>query len=362
VAAFAWRLTVCIGLVIAAEALFAGAGVALAAVAVVLWLGFPLARFARYLVLGNRQEQPNRMRFALVSAAAAAGAILLFTCVPWPWRVSAPAVVRYAEPTIVRTETDGFVERIHVQPGDAVRAGQVLVTLHNRQLEIDRQDLELAITESGLKSRTYHRQGRVAACQAEEQTRLALEARAQQKQQELESLVVRAPAAGQIVQLDPEPLLGRYVPRGSALMVIANEEHKELALSIDQDDSRPFNDARGRLLSAYIPAWETTGLTCRLEQVEPRATTDILLPEQAAPHGGRLDVKPTRPAAGSTEPAWSHLTPQFSGRATLTAAQSRQLHAGQRGTVVLDEHPGTVGQVLTTYLRNWLRHRLAALR
>jgi hypothetical protein len=105
-----------------------------------------------------------------------------------------------------------------------------------------------------------------------------------------------------------------------------------------------------------------TGLDCRLDQVEPRATTEIFLPEQAAIHGGSLDVKPTRSSTDTDAPAWSHLKPQFTGRVTLATSQSQQLHAGQRGKILLDTHRGSFGDVLISRTRAWIRRRTEAVR
>lgn len=227
IAAFAWRIVVCVGLIIAAEALFAGVGVVFAVVAVLLWLGFPLVRFTRFLVKGTAHERPSIARLALAVGTVAALVALWFTVVPWPGSVSAPAVVRYVSPSVVRTETDGFVAQIHVEPGEFVRAGQALVTLGNRDLQLQQRDLQLAIAQSRLRSRSHHRHGNVAAQQAEEKTRIALESRSQQKQQELDALTVRAPVDGQIVKAELDSLLGQYVPRGTPLVVIADESRKE---------------------------------------------------------------------------------------------------------------------------------------
>jgi hypothetical protein len=50
------------------------------------------------------------------------------------------------------------------------------------------------------------------------------------------------------------------------------------------------------------------------------------------------------------------------GKVTLAAKQSRALHAGQRGTVVLERYRGAFGQELVSRVRDYIRRRMQAVR
>ena len=78
-----WRILVCVGLVISASALFAGAGVVIAAGAVVAWLLAPAVRFTTYLVRGTPTERPRLWRFAWSSTLLAALVVVPLGSVPW---------------------------------------------------------------------------------------------------------------------------------------------------------------------------------------------------------------------------------------------------------------------------------------
>ena len=69
-ASFVWRIVICVSMTITAATLFHGAGIALACVAVVLWLGLPTLHFVKYFVIGKPGEQPRRIRFVLTAGSA----------------------------------------------------------------------------------------------------------------------------------------------------------------------------------------------------------------------------------------------------------------------------------------------------
>ena len=84
--------------------------------------------------------------FSLTAVMAAA---FLHFC-PSPTVISAPVVIDYEPMSVVRAQTAGFAETIHVENGDYVEPGQLLVTLENRELA-------LALNRNiGIKSESTH--------------------------------------------------------------------------------------------------------------------------------------------------------------------------------------------------------------
>jgi putative peptide zinc metalloprotease protein len=66
-----WRMAVSVSLIAAAAVWFEGAGIMLAAGAVLAWFLYPLWCGLRYVVVGSAFEQPHRMRFVTIAACAA---------------------------------------------------------------------------------------------------------------------------------------------------------------------------------------------------------------------------------------------------------------------------------------------------
>ena len=93
-------------------------------------------------------------RRMVISMTLAAAALCVFIAIlVQPGRVGVPAVVEYAPLSVVRAAAPGFVTEICVASGDTVVAGQPIVVLRNDELQAELADLELALSESLIKSR-----------------------------------------------------------------------------------------------------------------------------------------------------------------------------------------------------------------
>ena len=242
-----WRVIVCTTLVLAAEMMFAGFGLILASLALLSWIAVPVARLATYATQGNSRERPSRWRLAIVAASAIAGVTAAFTIVPWPFPVAAPAMVRYAHPGTLRTAVAGFVREVRVRPGDRVQHGQILVVLESPELRQRLRDLQLALQQSQVRSRVYYGRKDVAALQAEASVQEGLTSREAECRQQVDSLIVRAPADGEILGVDLDSLTGRYLPPGAELLQVVDPCKMEVFVSLSQDKQTHFLCTWGRL-------------------------------------------------------------------------------------------------------------------
>ena len=356
IASFLWRIMVCVGLVIAAEALFYGAGIVLSILAIALWVAFPLVRFVRYLSHRNGKEQTNLVWFAATAGTTGSLLLITFTAVPWPWRIEAPAVVRFAPLTNVRAESPGFVRQIHVKSGDQVQAGQALLTLENAELQVELSDLNLSIQQSELRCRNFYREGRLAAYQAENKMRAALESRANQRQKQIDQLTIRAPRNGVVMGDELISLAGRFVTIGTEVLKVADESQKELLISVAQEDRKHFASALDTNVRIQTLATQPYFVS-RLATVNPRASTDIDEPALAAISGGPLPVRAQGAHESNGSTKMKLLEPRFTGTVSLGPTQSKQLKAGQTALVQLSETRGSIGAVLWSHVRKWIRNR-----
>ena len=114
-AAWWWRLVVCVSLIAGAAALFHGAGIVIAAVAIFSWFIVPA-----YRTLHALWAEPDRKKqlrpIAIVGAIAVLGGMLL-CYTPWPFPGRSPGIVEYEPLSIARAESSGFVREILVTPG-----------------------------------------------------------------------------------------------------------------------------------------------------------------------------------------------------------------------------------------------------
>ena len=357
-AAFCWRIVVCAGLLIAASALFHGAGIILAAFGVATWLVAPVLRFGRRALRAGPTRRPNWFRLAAVLTsvtmvvAALAGA-------SWPAAVRAPAFVEYAPLTVIRAASDGFVEEIFVSGGQSVKEGQVLAVLQNRELRAQLADVELRIDQSRIRSRQHQGDSEIAMLQAEAAARDAMEKQRDELRREVDGLTIRAPRSGKIIGRNLASLRGMYAEKGTQLLEIGNEEHKELRLSVAQDDIDRFADRRGQQIHVRLPGKES--FLCSLTSISPSASVEPPHPALCAPFGGPLTVCRKASSADHASPAddLKHelIEPRFTGTVRLERHHGQRLRAGQIGVVTFHDGRETIGAHLHRIVSDWVQRR-----
>ena len=356
-ASLIWRLLICVTLIVAAATMFHGAGIVLAALAMVMWIGMPTLRFVNCSVFGKVNERLRWSRFLSTVGVCAASSIVIFGFTPWPGSCEAPAVVEYSPHTVIRAASSGFVKTVYVEAGQCVNSGQLLIELENRDLVHELHDIELQIDQSELRSRQHEQKSELAAEQSETHARDALRTQLAEKRTQVEHLTIYAPSAGMIVRRDLASFVGRYLREGDELLAIGDEASKELRLSVSQEDLDVFTQCRGKAVCINIPG-ESLRYS-KLEQVIPRATLAVPHPALATTNGGSLPVKPVSShSKASDEDPYELISPHFTAIVPLNESDSRDLHSGQRVWVSYRPMRESIGQHLYYAASNWIRSRL----
>jgi putative peptide zinc metalloprotease protein len=354
IAAFAWRIFICVSLSILATALLYGFGMALAILGILMWVGMPLWRLAKLMLGHSSAAPPDFRRLAFVTAPLIAVAILSLFLIPWPFQVSAPAIVQYHGESIVRADVAGFIQEVHVDAGAIVRKGDVLFELENSQLAAQLTQLEADREISVVRSRRHHNDRSVSSWQSELGFRHSIEQKLNELRDRLDNLKVRAKRDGQIVGTELSSLPGRYVDRGQELAKVVDVSNKEIAIAVGQRDFQPFADsvehtarfsnATGQLVSYG-----------KLISVEPTASesTDGRLTSAA---GGPLAVLPSSesPDDGSQSSSMQLVYPHFKGIVQLPTDSADALKPGMIGTVTLARYPASIATHVLYETRQWL--------
>jgi putative peptide zinc metalloprotease protein len=361
--ALVWRLMVSIGLIIAAQTLFKGAGLVLAGLSVVMWWGLPLWRLISYVAVGNTREQPRRLYILAVSSSIAIVVSAVLFGLRWPGVVSAPAVVQYAPLAVVRADSPGFVQQLLVESDQAVESGQLLAVLRNDELAMELVDLKLAIQQGQLRRRRHQGGEETASAQIEERFLEALHEQLREKTRQAEKLLLRAPFAGRVIGYDLVSLQDTYLKPGDEFCSIAGGgEHKELSLSISQSDAELYADRIDQTLEVRI--WGQRGrlLAGRLTRLTPQASQKVPHEALSAAAGGPLIVQPAmgkKPSSDqASEESYELIQPRFAGIVQFDATPGVALRAGQRATVRFHTHHETVGGHLYRMMHQWLRDKI----
>lgn len=353
VAAFAWRLLICVGLVITASALFEGLGVLLAAAGLVAWFGKPVWRTGR-LLAELRQLSPRlfvrTLTVSCVAIALVAGALLL---TPWPGGRTAPGYVEFRDFTVVRAGSPGFVSRLHVLDGEHVEAGEPLVELTNPQLKSKVIDLQLALDQSRLRQQQHIQKQDAVALQVETENRNAILKRLAEKQKQQDSLVVRAPQSGRVLVRGLAWKRGTWLAEGDELLLVGDESHKEFRASLSQEDvdSLAAVDFKKRL---PVRIHARSPVAASLNRVTPRASSKPLHESLTAAGGGRLAVR-----EADDESGYELVEPRFIAEFTLPANSVERFPTGAIGEVRLQPRRyDSLGEGLYRSVSEWIDARI----
>ncbi len=214
----------------------------------------------------TRRRDPLPKLLAVALALALAG----LTCLPVTYRVGAPARIEGAVQRVVAAPMDGYLHKSHVRPGDAVRAGDLLVELADQDLLLEQRKWEGALAQ--------HENGFAAALARADRSQFVItqgkagEARAQLElvRQQLARTRLLAPIDGIVIKGDLSQALGAPVQRGDALLTLAPAERYRLIVDVDERDIASVRVGQaGQLALASLPG-DSLGLV--VERVTPVAT------------------------------------------------------------------------------------------
>jgi hypothetical protein len=211
---------------------------------------------------GHRQTRRGAAFAALLLAAA--------VLVPLPWKIGGHARLEGAVQRVLVAPADGFLRKVNARPGEAVKAGQVLVELADQDLQLEQQRWQstLAQHENAYAAANAHadrtqqviHQSRAAEAEAQ----LAL------VQMKLERGRIAAPFDGLVVQGDLSQSLGAPLNQGAELMTLAPLGQFRVIVEVDERDIATIAvGQRGSLALSALP-WDT--LPIRVTRITPIAT------------------------------------------------------------------------------------------
>ena len=224
-------VTIAIALFVATQ--FLVVGILLAMWAIVTMIGLPVFKGLKYL-FSSPALTFKRARAVSVSTAFLAGLLIFLCLIPMPFRSNAEGVIWFADEAIVRASADGFVYELGVDPGQRVEKGQVLLKLHDAELEAQVQLSAARVRElEALYSAEFVRDQSRASVVREQ---LAAERAALERARErLEGLSVKAGADGVFVLPEAANIRGRFFAKGALLGYVVEKGQPLARVVVDQN-------------------------------------------------------------------------------------------------------------------------------
>lgn len=191
---------------------------------------------------------------------AAALATLALALLPLPDRVGGRARIEGAQQRVLSAPTDGFIKATHAQPGDRVKAGQVLADLAEQDLKLERDRWASQIAQqdnayAAAMTRADRAEAALSLSRLEEaQAQLAL------IDEQLKRSQLKAPFDGVLIQGDLSQSIGAPVKQGDALMTVAATQRFRVIIDIDETDiARVKVGQHGQMALSALP-WDTQAL------------------------------------------------------------------------------------------------------
>lgn len=205
---------------------------------------------------------------------AFAGLILLALSFVFPVtaKVTSRASIVAADSQLIVAPQNGFVQSATLRAGDAVKSGDLLATLDNRDLRLtaDKWQSEAQQNEQAqaqaLASRDRIELGRLRADRARIDAELALVDR------QLLRAELRAPFDGIITEGDLSQSLGAAVEQGEKLFTVAKTADYRLELNVDEHDVALIN--KGQTLGVRLSSAPGTALEATIEELLPVAQSE----------------------------------------------------------------------------------------
>jgi putative peptide zinc metalloprotease protein len=287
-----YRIAVVVALVWLVSQHFFFLGVLIALWGVVSLLILPAGRsLSRFL--GNPAVRGRRLRLVAVAGGTALGVILLFFVLPMPLWTTTQGVVWLPEQSVIRAGTNCEVLEVLAPLDQWVPKDAPLIQGADPFLEAEIAVHRAHLAELYASYNAEPLDERVKRKMLLEDIERA-KGDLQQAEEKLEKLLVRSPAEGKFVLIDPSNLPGRFVHQGEVLGYMVTEHRPTIRAVVRQAD---IGLIRGRVTGAEVRLAELPAkcLKAGIERIVPAA--DLNLPSAAlgTAGGGPIPVDPSDP-------------------------------------------------------------------
>ena len=251
-------------------------------------IALPAWGMVRAIVAAVPEGRPRR-RAALAGAAASAATLAFALGVPLPSTVVVQGVVRPPEHALIRAESEGFVEQVLAQEGQAVEAGTPLVLLAEPALRAEHESLlwrvqalqaeqhSLLLTDPAQAKNAVEELGRVRA-------------ELERAEERISHLTVRSKAAGRLVLPRSDDLPGAYVAKGATLGYVLSQTPTAVR-AVVSNEKAPLVRAGARSVEVLL-AGSDAPVAAWLERELPAAAHALPSPALGELGGGHHLIDP----------------------------------------------------------------------
>jgi RND family efflux transporter MFP subunit len=220
----------------------------------------------------NQREKYMSWKITRVQQVGAIGLALLFLLPPLSSKVTTDLILEPGKDARVRALVDGRIQKVFVHEGDQVKAGQLLGTLENPEVNADVLSLrqKLAIASSNLRSNQDRLDPGQTAQAVRDRKRLAQELSiGQKKAQELE---IRAPIDGIVATPNVDQETGTYLLAGDEFTHLVDRSTMKARILVQDRDLQDVQP--GAFAKVKVLPYPYRTYSGHIDRILPAAASD----------------------------------------------------------------------------------------
>ncbi|KHN90505.1 hemolysin D [Pectobacterium actinidiae] len=288
----------------------------------------------------SKRRKDYRMNRNMTTTLAVSAVVLLLLLLPWQRGVYAPALLRAEQQSSLYMPVPAMIQRIEVQVGQPVQAGQTLFMLSSDALAHEQKQLERQIATLNWQStfQIFNKEAAGDHQRVKQEYDAALQ-KLQVLQRQSEQLTVRAPIDGVVADMTTPLETGEWLGQGEWLAVVTKPTGGLVEAFVSEKDwQRLRTGGKGTF---YLQDVSRSSLPLTIVEIASTATRDLnAAPELASIYGG--DIATLSDSQRKLHPE------QAVYRVLLSLpADYRAQPQVLRGTVVLD------GEAQSLLIRGW---------
>ncbi|WP_113625458.1 HlyD family efflux transporter periplasmic adaptor subunit [Pectobacterium peruviense] len=288
----------------------------------------------------SKRRKDYRMNRNMTMTLSVSAVVLLLLMIPWQRSVYAPALLRAEQQSSLYMPVPAMIQRIEVQVGQPVHAGQTLFTLSSDALAHEQQQLERQIATLNWQStfQVFNKEAAGDHQRVKQEHEAALQ-KLQVLQRQSEQLTVRAPIDGVVADMATPLETGEWLGQGEWLAVVTKPTGGLVEAFVSEKDwQRLSTGGKGTF---YLQDVSRSSLPLTIVEIARTATRDLnAAPELASVYGG--DIATLSDSQRKLHPE------QAVYRVLLSLpADYRAQPQVLRGTVVMD------GEAQSLLIRGW---------
>ncbi|QTF10888.1 HlyD family efflux transporter periplasmic adaptor subunit [Brenneria izadpanahii] len=288
----------------------------------------------------SKRRKDYRMNRNMIVTLTISCALLLLSAIPWQGTVYAPALLRAEQQSSLYMPLPAMIERIDVEVGQPVEAGQALFSLSSDALLHEQRQLERQIATLSWQGafQVFNKETAGEHLRVNQEREAAQQKLAVLKRQSAQ-LTVRAPMSGVVADVAAPLAIGEWLAQGEWLAVIIKPSGGLVEAFVSEKDWQRLKvGGQGRFYPLDVGS-PTLSLT--IVDIDHTATRDLsAVPELASIYGG--DIAALSDAQRKLHPE------QAVYRVLLSLPDgSRGQRQMLRGTVAMD------GEAQSLLVRGW---------